>query len=136
MCTSIFMTASLKPTHYPAWPSSFKNDLLRLTSPPLGRQRREPRHRVAQTLRRYQPASACSCTCWSLSLHFGTPCIPPDDRLFSPRIIEMILTDYRIGERKTGLSENPREKTPYRVLCNGVKRECVKTTPVLALRLF
>src|SRR5438067_4075337 len=90
MCTSIFMTASLKPTYYPAWPPSFKNDLLRLTSPPLGRQRREQRHRVAQTLRRYQPATACSCTCWSLSLHFGTPCIPPDDRLFSPRIIEMI----------------------------------------------
>src|SRR5437588_13038534 len=98
MCTSIFMTASLKPTYYPAWPPSFKNDLLRLTSPPLGRQRREPRHRVAQTLRRYQPASACSCTCWSLSLHFGTPCIPPDDRLCSPRIIEMILNVYCTGD--------------------------------------
>jgi hypothetical protein len=31
---------------------------------------------------------------------------------------------------------NARRPTPSRVLCNGVKRECVSTTPVLASRLF
>src|SRR2546421_12332118 len=86
------MTVLLKPTCCPASPCSFKNDLPRFTSPPLGLQQREPWQIVAR-IQRHSPTNKNLLMLVSPSLH-----IPPDDRFFSPPIIEMIpLRECKMG---------------------------------------